>query len=72
MTETTEWISVHDRMPEVDEQSASKPCIVVADHYNVFVARLWGGVWYGAELGAPIYGYVTHWMYAPQPPTPKQ
>lgn len=74
---TNRWISVHDRMPDKDDNYIVTACdedffpgegiwystvVVVAEYYN----GSW--TWYDGGHEYSLDGIVTHWMPMPEPP----
>ena len=62
------WISVADRLPEVNELERSD-CVIAykASNSAQYTAFLWFGEFRHYHCGRPLYG-VTHWQPLLEPP----
>lgn len=69
-TETSPWISVDERLPDIDEH-----VLVMwsewghAISYRVKINYGPGFFWCSPDSDDPVTGIVTHWMPLPPPPT---
>lgn len=63
---TMEWISVHDRLPELEKE------VLVYDSFgNMYIGLItdgWKGLYWVDEECINISDIVTHWMPLPEPP----
>jgi len=62
-----EWISVKDRLPEVNE-GKSDVVLVVTEDWFMFCAYWNGDFWIITANGSYMPDGITHWQLLPAPP----
>lgn len=69
---STEWISVEDRLPEINDEGFSEHVLVTIVGGTMFVAWRDNTTVDGWESDNNLPETPTHWMPLPKPPTDKE